>query len=329
MGYVTAKIKQYKFFFQWSLAAVCLCYVVLFFCKNRDSLKGVLSLNFISIIYLVFFYIIVFILQCYRYRVVIHKCSGAKVPFVGWFKIFMLGMFISRIVPQTGSIYRAIRLKQDFGVSYTRYISSYTSFVWLDTVLNLIIALVVVLILKPDLYIGNLKAYYVIFFLVVLVMVIPPVLNILCASWQSRAKYFRWLHSKISEVFRVSVSNISDVIYISKITLTGILSFFNTMMIFYVCFGSIGVQVELSILTLFCVILKLSNLVILTPGNLGVREVAYGILGKLANIGVAEALLVSVITRVVGTILIFILGAVFGGFSLLRKRDDYILAEGR
>ncbi len=328
MSNIIPKVMRYKRAFQWLLAFVCFSYVVLFFWKNRESLKDVLSFNFISIIYLVLFYIIAFILQCYRYRVVIHKCSGAKVPFVGWFKIFMVGMLLSRIVPQAGNIYRSIHLRKDFQVSYTRYISSYASFVWFDTVLNLIIALVVVLILKPDLYIGNLKAYYVIFFLVVVVMVIPPVLNILCASWQSRAKYFRWLHSKISEVFRVSVSNISDVIYISKITLTGILSFFNTMMVFYVCFGSIGVQVELSILTLFCVILKLSNLVILTPGNLGVREVAYGILGKLANIGVAEALLVSVITRVVGTLLIFTLGTVFGGFGLLRRRDDYTCDEG-
>ncbi|HDZ69283.1 MAG TPA: flippase-like domain-containing protein [Phycisphaerales bacterium] len=327
MNNVKARIRQYKKIFQWILAFVCLCYIVLFFCKNRDSLKVIFSLDFVAIAYLVLFYTIGLILQCYRYVVVIRKCSGSKIPFIRWFRIFILGTFLSKIIPQAGNIYRSVCLKKDFHVSYTSYISSYVSFAWLDTTLNLIIALIVVLIFNPSLRIGNLKAYHLILFLAVLAAVIPFTLNIICTFLESRIKYFSWLHSKVSEVLRVSVSNVRDGIYIARIGLTGMLSFINVMIIFYVCFRSLGVQVELPVLTLFFVILKLSNQLVITPGNLGVRELAYGILGELANIGMAQAILASVIFRIVGTILVFALGLLFGGFNLLRKRDNYTCDE--
>ena len=68
--------------------------------------------------------------------------------------------------------------------------------------------------------------------------------------------------------------------------------------------------------------MKLSNQLILTPGgNLGIREIAYGILGRLAGVGMGQAMLASIIIRIVGTILIFSLGGAFGGFGLLGKTE--------
>ena len=112
-----------------------------------------------------------------------------------------------------------------------------------------------------------------------------------------------------------------------KIVLTGIITFINTVAIFYLCFKSLAITVALPSLALFYVVLHLSVQIIVTPGNLGVRELAYGILSDQMNIGMAQGLIVSVILRILGTSIVIVLGSFFGGIDLLRRRKDYSKVE--
>ena len=59
---------------------------------------------------------------------------------------------------------------------------------------------------------------------------------------------------------------------------------------------------------------------IISPGgNLGVREILYGLLGAQMGIGETEGILASVTIRVLSFLTLIVLGVSFGGIGLLRN----------
>ena len=60
-----------------------------------------------------------------------------------------------------------------------------------------------------------------------------------------------------------------------------------------------------------------------TLGDISVQELAYRILSGQMGIGMAQGMVVSVIMRILSTSVIIVLGGLFGGIALLRRRADY------
>lgn len=79
-----------------------------------------------------------------------------------------------------------------------------------------------------------------------------------------------------------------------KILLTGLVAFTDTLAIFYFCFRALDVPIDIPALALFFVILRLSTSVTITPGNLGVRELAYGIIGAILHICSAKTIVIAI-----------------------------------
>ena len=70
-----------------------------------------------------------------------------------------------------------------------------------------------------------------------------------------------------------TLQNIRDVSFIFKIISTGIVAFVYTIAVFYFCFGVFNIDISLPVLSLFYVVMRVSNLVMITPGNIGLREI--------------------------------------------------------
>jgi uncharacterized membrane protein YbhN (UPF0104 family) len=256
-------------------------------------------------------------------RTILEKCSGSKLPFFGWFKIFILSTFLNMVFPQTGNVYRGLQLKSDYNISYTRYISSYISFAWMDLWINLIIATAIILLLKSDLYIGPLIAWKVLLVVIIVVIAVPILIEILWHKIKLNNARLSWIHSKLSEVLAVSVSNITDTAYLAKIILINIVILACITGLLHFCFLILGIRLNIPTVVMFYVLLKIGNYVNITPGNLGVQELAYGFLGTQMGIGMAQGVLVSGCMRIVGTSVLVSLALIFGGFDLLRHRKDY------
>ena len=318
---------KYKKIIQWGLAVCCLAYIVWFFLKNAEEITLVFNLHPLTIIGLVCLIVLSHIGYSYRFRIVLEKCSGRSTPFWSWFKIVMLGRFLSTFTPQAGNIYRSVCLKKNYQVSYTQYASSFFSFAWMDTCLNLFYSVLIVLTMKSELHIGNVKILNILVPLTVAITIIPILLVSVFKLFQFRNRYLSWLHAKLSEMLRISVSNLGDKVYMLKIVLTGIIAFINSIAIFYVCFQSLDMPVSLPAMALFYVLLKLSTQIIITPGNLGIRELAYGILSEQMHLGMAQGIVISTIIRILGASVTITLGTIFGGIGLLRRRRDYSKVE--
>jgi uncharacterized membrane protein YbhN (UPF0104 family) len=80
-------------------------------------------------------------------------------------------------------------------------------------------------------------------------------------------------------------------------------------------------NVSVPALAMFFILLKITSYLIITPGNLGVREIAYAFLGSQLHLDPGRAMAMSLLYRIFGMISISIFGVYFGGIQLLRSPD--------
>ncbi len=238
-------------------------------------------------------------------------------PFWSWFKLFIHTRFLNQFFPQSGNIYRGFALKKKFDISYTNYITSFASFAWMDTCFNFIIASAIVLIFEPKLEIFNLNAGLMIFGLTCITIISPYFLNKISVFIEKKSEKTLWIHKKSNDVLNSTINNMKDFKFVSKILLLGILAFIRTIAFYYVLFKNFNVDPNLSILVIFYALFKLSSFFIITPGNLGIQEIAFGFLSAQLGIGISEGILVCATGRVIGVLVIIILGISTGGYDLI------------
>ena len=239
----------------------------------------------------------------------------------------MVGRFLSCVAPQAGNIYRDIWLKKEFHISYTSYVSSFFSFTWIDTCLDLVYAVSVILLVAPAMKLGSVNGVAVLTGLLVLLTAGPPVTAQLLEHVSFRNAYLGWLHGKLTEMLTTSAGSVADGRYISAIVLTGIAGFVNSVFLVKLCFLALNIPVSLPLIALYYVGMKVTTAVIITPGNIGVREIVLGAMCAQTGVGMAEGIFASGILRVIGTAIVLIIGACFGGVAVLRDRSQLLTAD--
>ncbi len=317
------KYKKIANIVRWTIAIICLAYIVNFFCKNTEELKKLSLFQPVILVYIIALQLIFHMLNGMKFKIVLEKCSSKKVKFLPWMKIFMLGRFLNTVIPQSGNIYRGITLKRQFDVSYTRYISGYSSFAWMEVFINLFIAALSILLINPGFKIGPVSAWKILIILGLISIALPILIELIFNKITLKNQYLNWVHSKLAEVITVSVSNLKDPVYMLKINLFTVIMFARTCLVFYLYFKIFKLDVGLSALLVFCSLFKISAFVIITPSNIGIQELAYGFLSEQMEIGAAQGMLVSGLIRLIAVPVILILGIALGGMDLIRKRKDY------
>jgi len=316
-------MSRLKKILRWLIVAVCLFYLLRFFHNNWSTLKIAFTLKTSTIIYIITLQVISHLLISLRFRIILEKCSNRKIRFFYWFKLYILGRFLSTMISQAGNIYRSVHLKQDCGISYTQYIGSYTSFVWMDTFINFFIAAIAIAVRDPAYKLGQFFMWKMLLFLSLALLAFPITIELFFRKISFTNKRMKWMHSKLHEVLTASVNNIRDPLFMLKVILLGLAVFTRTCLSFYIYFSIFNIHATIPLLVVFCALSNISTFIVLTPGNLGIQELAYGFLAQTMGIGMAQGVLISMLARAFVTTYILALGAVFGGVDLFRKRNDY------
>ncbi len=302
----------------WLAVALSGAYIAYFFSANGDDLRLLLSIRPEHVVALILLQVLYLLLHGYRYRIVLEQCSDRSIAYWPWFRLFVLGRFLNTVLPQSGNLYRGLLLKDVWGVTYTRYVTAFFSFAWMGNCLNLLIALAMVALVDPGLRVGVVPAGLLVASLLLALAGLPVLLDRFSRGVRIRARYVSWIHDKVSEVLRVSVGNLRDARYLRRMLGFGLLAFAAACTIFGACFHGLGISVGFAEMALFYVILQISTHVHVTPGNLGVQELGFGILGEQMGIGMGEGMLVSALLRVSGYLALFALAVPMGGVRLLR-----------
>lgn len=316
-------LKQLKTFLKIVIVAACIVYIASFFYINRNSLSIVIRMNFTTLSILVLFSFSYMLLHSWRFQFILQKCGSRKIAFWQWFRILTLGNFLNLVFSQLGNAYRGIKLKKEHDISYTSYITTFASFAWMDTWMNLVLAIVIILLIKPDLKIGPFSASYLLAIICAVIIILPVTASFCLRFIRFKNRYLDWTKSKLSQVLTTTLDNIKNVSFMLKIILLGIVIFALVVLSYHVLFASFDMRPTLPVLAVFCTLLSISTFFVITPGNIGIQEIAFGFISQQLGIGMAQGILVSVVSRIISTAITILLGVLFGGINLLKHRKDY------
>lgn len=317
-------LKQIKTFLKIVIVTACIVYIAGFFHTNRNSLSIVTRMNFTTLSTLVLLWFSYMLLYSWRFQLILQKCGSRKIAFGRWFKILTLGNFLNLVFSQLGNVYRGVILKKEHNISYTSYITTFASFAWMDTWMNLILAIVIILLIKPDLKIGPFSAPFLLVIIGAVIIISPFTASFFLRFIRFKNSYLDWTKSKLSQVLTTTLDNIKDASFLLKIILLGIVIFSLTVFSYYVLFAGFDMRLTLPVLVVFCTLLSLSTFFVITPGNIGIQEIAFGFISQQLGIGMAQGILVSIVSRIISTALTILLGVLFGGMNVIKYRNKYV-----
>jgi uncharacterized membrane protein YbhN (UPF0104 family) len=315
--------QKWKMLLKFSIGIICVGYIVTFFTKNSDSILIVFNIDLLSIILIVFTIIITLLFYFLRFLIIVIRCSGQKIPFHDWVKTTIIARFLNLILSQSGNIYRAIYLKKTYQVNYTNYIIIYSSFAWIDTFLNIGAITILIAILNPKLKIGDYYAWNISLYLFLMTLVAPFVGRILLSCTSFKSPRITWIRDKVSYVVSTAINVSKDILFMGKISSLGLIVLFTNMIAYKILFNSFLIEVDFSTIAIFCVLLKIGNFITITPGNIGVQELAFGFLSQEMGVGMAEGIVVSIVGRLILTSITIVWAISIGGLGVIRKWSAY------
>lgn len=80
----------------------------------------------------------------------------------------------------------------------------------------------------------------------------------------------------------------------------------------YMSYRALGFEVDLPRVLVAGVVVQLSFLLVLTPGNLGIREAVTGLVSQLIGLGFSEGVIVTLLQRAVSLLVFSVVGGLFG-----------------
>ncbi len=308
-------LKGAKKWISMGLALLLVGYIVYYIFQNREDfliLKSIRLLDIGLLFMVVFFSTLV---SAVRLLVVMKRFGLRGMNFPGWFRIFVLARFFNRLVPQGGNLYRALKLKKENGFSLKNYTLSFLSYTWVELVVAFVLISGVIGLFQPRLKIGAFPALPFSILSVVVLIVVPLIYHRVVKRVPGGGGFFSTSLKDIGAM----VEKTLDTRLLLKSVFLCVLTFVLALLWFYLGFRSIGVEVGIGALSVFTVIMRMGLIASLTPGNIGVLEIAYGVLASSFGFDFSMGLIVAAVTRTVSFLAVFLLGVLFGGIPLVKS----------
>ncbi len=318
--------------FKISLAVITIVYIIQALARDRTALIAALALSPSSLAGIVGLLVLYFILYSYRFLLLIAKHCGCSIPLIPWIRMLVVVRFMNNLVPQMGSVYRGVTLKRDFSVSYTDYVSANIFFIWIDTFLNFSLAAFLLWFFHTDLILFGVPASAGLATGAVGLLLTPLVSHLIVQRMADRssgeeeqavlksnvkaARYLPTLIKKCAEVSTNLMLGLRDLPYMVMTVLIALGSFLCMVGVFNLLLAGVDARASFSTLAVFYALYRLTFHVSITPGNIGIREVAYGLLCAEAQIGMSKGLVVAAELRVLSIVTLLLLGIIFAGGDL-------------
>ena len=315
------KIMKNKNIIKLVISALLIVYIIYYIANNTDEFLKLKHITFLQIVQMYLVYCIFLMVVGQRMLIIAREYGLRNISFVGWIRIFLLARFFNKFIPQAGNIYRAVKLKNDHGFSYQQYLTTLLSFIWMDTITMLMILTIVFLLFERSFIILGMPVYALSLILLVGLSVSPLIISYF-------SKYKTNIDSRFSKIFRY-ISDSINILYLPGLIIKQLflstVSFSLYVYILNICAIGIGVEVPLFMLVIFAAVIKLSSYVVITPGNIGIKELALGYLSMASNLDFGDGIMIAGITRIIIYISTISMGCLFGGIPMIKDLQAYKL----
>jgi uncharacterized membrane protein YbhN (UPF0104 family) len=302
------KYLKYSFLVIFSFA------LLIYIKENSSDFQILKEIKIKHIISFYVLYLIFLTISCFQSFEVIGDNSIKRTSYI---KIFILSRFFSKLIPQSGNAYMAQALKSEFSLKYARYIERLTSLYLIDVFFLFIFSLATVFFINDSKFINHIFQYsnqLIYLFLITFSIFV-------FVYFMSRKGF----SSRLMQEFRNILLNIFNILrnlkLISKVFCYSVLSFVTMAIIFYQILNGLSLDANLFNAVIFLLVFRISNLVQLTPGNLGISEFVLGFLSSIIEMGFTNGLLISLIYRVIAYSSLFVLGITITLLTFVKNKD--------
>lgn len=259
-------------------------------------------------------------LTAWRMAMSMVQAGAARIGAREWFRIVAVGQFLNVLLPQLGNVYRGVALKHQHGVAYFTYSTGLFTFVLLDTLTTLLLGLVAVALLAPGLHFGAQPVLPIMGLGMLALLAAPSIAMRITLLLKPQSGLLLKLRDLSARLLSVVASSLKVPRFLGGFALVNLLALVAQASLLWVCFRAAGLPIDAPHAALFHVVIKLSNVIILTPGNLGITELAFGALGIGTQGGsLQHGIAAALAFRALNTLVVITLGLSLGGVRLIRS----------
>lgn len=326
--------RRFYRYLRWVVACAALAFVVQQLTTNPEPLQRILRTGPGVLVGLCALVVLNQALMSLRFALAMKQTGVGGVSLVTWFRLTSIGQMLNLFVPQLGNVYRAVTLKRDYGISFLGYATGLISFVWLDMVMGLAIAILVIAGLEPSLRFAGVSALALLLAASAVVFFGPIAAAFALGRLPSRSGWLGKMQARLTTLLATASAAARSPSLILRFFLLNTVVTAGQTATLWLAFHSVGGVIPLSGLVLFQILVKLSSQIVVTPGNLGITELAFGGLAHGSASTLEQGLAVSLLLRAVGSAMVVALGvvsgganALFGGRRALLEQQDRLIEQ--
>ncbi len=300
------------------LAVATLGLVVWMIMRDRPSLDALGDIDPLDVTVIMVLQVLHLVPESYRQKIVIESSASTSIRWYPFFRIFVVGRFLNTLIPQSGNVYRALRLRSEFSIAIADFGGGMIAFVVMSFVASMLAAAPFIALQSPSLTIGGVPAALAFVVIGCVVGVAPFVIwfvgRSLPAGWRGQSR----LLDIANQVVTATITALRNTRLM--LTFLGVwgLTLSIVVVLYRTVFSMVGWELGIGEAIAIYALLQASTFIVLTPGNVGIQELGLAAFATIFGIPAAIGAIAAALIRVTGWIAIAIPAAVFGSADIVQ-----------
>lgn len=301
-----------------ALLAVTLGLLAWMVVRDRPALNALGDIAPADVATIMILQVLYLIPESYRQQIVIESSSDTTLRWLPWFRIFIVGRFLNTMIPQSGNVYRGLRLRSDFGVALAEFGGGMAAFVIMSVVASLLVAAPFLAWQSPSLTVAGIPTPLALLIAAAMIGGAPFAIWAVLGRRTVEAGSTSRIVATARSVVSSTMTALSDLRLMVAFLVVWLLTITVVVALYRTVFAAIGWNLGIGEAIAIYALLQASSFLVLTPGNLGIQELGMAALAAIFGIPAAVGVVAAGIIRVTGWIAIAIPAAVFGSGDITR-----------
>ncbi|MEA3511865.1 MAG: lysylphosphatidylglycerol synthase transmembrane domain-containing protein [Actinomycetota bacterium] len=291
--------------------------LVWFVSRDLDSLDALRTISPFAVVVILVLQGLYLIPESYRQQVVVESAGKTRLPVGAWYRIFVIGRFLNSLIPQSGNVYRALRLKTDYGIGYVDYVGSMVLFLMMSVSLNLGLASLLIAFDPSESVDDPIATPWALLALALIVLTVPLLLwwilerlAIPDTPWLAPLRILR-------DLMNSAVVALREPGLLVRFVAAWLATLAVIVALYGVVLSTVGASIGIGEIIALYALVQATSFVVITPGNLGIQELGFTGLAALFGVPLAQGAAAAAIIRASGWIALAIPALLMGGQDVL------------
>lgn len=307
-------IKKYRIFYSYLSTLVFMILFVFYIKDHKEVMQLLCKASPKYLIGIILLAVIFKVVAGLKFKIMINF-FGIALKRHEWFGLSCVSSMINSFLPAHAGIFaQAIYLKRAYQFEYSKFTSYLANFLVFMLTVSSFSGIMFIL-----LYYVMYHVFYTTIFLILSIVLVLNLAFILCVPYLGKIDMKLELLNKMMNGFQLFRDNKGLLI---RMLIVQTADIFITGGRIFLAYLAVGAKVDFLPVLLVGLFASGSVIVSFTPAGLGVRELFITLSSFLIGEGAAFGLAVSLIDRVIGTVVTFISGIIFMHILLPAKKDQ-------